>query len=261
MEEKISEKVIEEIKEKNVSLKPKWQFLIRDYIVWVLGFISLIIGSISFATILYMLRNNDWDIYSHISDNLFGFIILTLPYFWLIFLGVFILSAYYNFRHTKKGYKFPLSKIIFFSIFANIFVGSFFYNMGIGQAIDNMVERELPFYSKLINQRKGIWEHHDEGLLAGIVMEVSGNTAVIRDVEGDFWYVSDFSTSTPQIFRIKQGDMIRILGVKIDEENFQAEQVLPMRGMRWIEDHGPQHFPQGPGMMFERKMEYMRINE
>lgn len=254
-----SKEVLDKIK--NVKPKPRWEFLLKNYFVWLLGLISIILGSLAFATIIYMMINNDWDVHHHIAGSMPKFILLTLPYFWLIFLGLFILSAYINFKHTKKGYKFPLPKVIVGSVVISILFGALFYNVGVGQAIDDIMEKRMPFYKELVNKRKDIWLRHDEGFLAGVVAGQEDELLIIHDIENNAWYVSDIEKSLPPVmppgFAIEEGVRLRIIGEHIDTNYFKAEQVLPMRGMPWLKGC------QGPCEMMkklhERKVKGKRI--
>ena len=233
MEEKdISQEILEKIKE--VKPRPRWHFLLKDYLIWFLASFSLIISSLALAVVLYMLIDNDWDIYTSISNSLLEFVFLTLPYFWLVFLGSFILIAYYNFRHTKNGYKYPLSKIFLSSLLINILLGTFLYNIGVGQTIDNMVARRATFYKEFINKRKHIWSRTDEGFLGGMVLAIEDEYIVIKDMDGNVWTIKHFDTTTPDFVRLEPGQAVRIIGQKIDSQNFEMHVILPMRGMHWM---------------------------
>jgi hypothetical protein len=236
-EKNISQEILSKIKD--VKPRPRWQFLLKDYVVWFLASLALIISSLSFAVVLYMMIDNDWDVYSSISNSLLEFVFLTLPYFWLIFLGLFILIAYYYFRHTKKGYKLSLSKIFLFSLVINIFMGTFLYNIGLGKAIDNVVAQRVPFYKELINKRQHIWSRIDDGLLGGVVMSIDKENLVIQDMEGNVWNVKHLNTTTPAFIDLQVGDHIRMIGQKIDSQNFEMYKVLPMRGMHWMKGRCP----------------------
>jgi hypothetical protein len=242
---------------KDLKPKPRWQFLLKDYFIWFLAVLALLFSSLALAVIMYMLVNNDWDVYRNISNSLLEFIFLTLPYFWLVFLGIFILITHYNFRHTKKGYKFSLSKIFLLSLVFNIFLGTFLYNIGLGQAIDNLVARNLPFYKQLINKRQHIWSNIDEGFLGGVVMSIDDQEIKLRDIEGNIWIIKHFNTSTPGFVNLQIGQPIRIIGQKIDSQNFEMYTILPMRGMRWMNDG---HRMPPPPMGDERKFLEMRSN-
>jgi heme/copper-type cytochrome/quinol oxidase subunit 2 len=110
--EELSQKVLETIKDKHLKPKPKWEFMLKNYIIWILSITSLVVGSFAFAVIIYMVRNSNWDLYQNLSGNLLGLILASLPYFWFIFLIIFILISYYNFRHTKSGYRYKFYLIV-----------------------------------------------------------------------------------------------------------------------------------------------------
>lgn len=241
----ISQEVLDKIKD--IKPKPRWEFLLKNYSIWLLGLVSLLLGSLAFAVILYMMINNDWDVHQYIAGSMSQFILLTLPYFWLIFLGLFILAAHLNFKYTKRGYKFSFFKVALGSIVISMLFGAFLHNIGVGQAIDNIMAKRMPFYKELINKRQQIWLQPEQGLLAGIVIGVGNEQTVVEDINGQLWYISDLSTSTPPMFNLQIGDRIRMLGERIDSENFEAHQILPMRGMRWMHN------------IHERKVKGMRI--
>lgn len=246
-EKNISQEVLDKIK--GSKPKPKWKFLLKEYLVWFLGIISLILGALAFSTILYMFLHNDWDIYESVSGSLLGFIFYNLPYFWLIFLAIFIYVAHYYIRHTKSGYKFQFYKIIISSVAISIIFGSFFYNFGVGQAIDNLVAAKVPFYGKFINPRQQIWLKTDKGLLAGIIVQGDGYSYTVRDINGNEWRVFIEDKDIP--FEPSLGQPIRCLGEKIDDNTFEAHEILPMRGMIWIKKQPP--------IMIERNVKGVRI--
>jgi len=249
MEDKnISYEVLDKIKD--IKPKPRWQFLVQDYLVWILASLSLVLSSLAFAVIVYMLVDNDWDVYSRIAGSLLEFIFLTLPYFWLIFLGLFIVIAYYNFRHTKKGYKLPLSHIFLYSLLINVLLGTFLYNVGVGQAVDNLVAKNVPFYKQFINKRQAIWSRAENGLLGGVVTSIDEQYIIIEDIEGNVWTIKHFNTTTPSFLKLRAGQPVRLVGQKIDSEHFEMHILLPMRGMRWIEEH---HKLMHPYQFDERK--------
>lgn len=252
-EKNISQEILAKIKD--IKPKPRWQFLLKNYIVWFLASLALIISSLALAVVFYMMIDNDWDVYSSISNSLLEFIFLTLPYFWLMFLGIFILIAYYYFRHTKKGYKFSLVKIFLASLVINILLGTFLYNIGIGQAIDNIVAQRVPFYKELINKRQHIWSRIDDGLLGGIVVTIEEEYLTVKDMEGNVWTIQHFNTTTPNFIKLGVGQPVRIIGQKIDSQNFKMDMIMPMRGMHWMKStHLPIH------MLNERKIKGIRIN-
>jgi len=249
-ENNIPNQVLEKIK--NIRPTPRWQFLLRDYSVWILGVVSLALGSLSFSVVLFMLANNDWDIYSEISNSFFKFLLITLPYFWLVFLLLFLLAAYYNFKNTKQGYKFPFYKISLISILSSMLIGVFLYNLGIAQAIEDSFNRRLPFYQEVFNSRKKIWMQAEEGFLAGYIITLDEEKITLQGIDGQTWeiYKADDFRCPPMLLNV--GDRLRLMGEKIDSQTFEADCILPLEGMRWMHS-----MPAPP--MGERKIMPMRI--
>ena len=180
----LGKKILETIKKKHITPKPKWEFLLKDYFLWILTFLAMIIGGFAFSVIIYMFKNNDWDIYKYMDDSLLGFIFGTLPYFWILFLVIFIAAGHYNFKHTKKGYKYHLHLMIIVNILVSIFLGTILYDAGVGQAIDQALSERMPFYEKFINRRMMMWKQFEKGRLAGLIIEV-------EDVE--YFTIKDYS--------------------------------------------------------------------
>ena len=54
----LSEKIFKQIQEKNIKPKPKWEFVIKNWLILVSGFLFLIISSLVFAVIIYLIQNS-----------------------------------------------------------------------------------------------------------------------------------------------------------------------------------------------------------
>lgn len=224
----IEEKILETIKEKHLTPKPKWQFLLKDYLVWGSGLISLISGSFAFAVIIHMIITNDWDVYEYINNSLLGFILVTLPYFWLVFLALFTVIAHYNFKHTKKGYRYHLRTIVIISVTASIVLGTLLYNIGVGQAIDEALSQKLPLYNQFINQRKSIWVRPEKGVLGGvIILIIDDNHFQIKDFHRKMWQVDALRAAKHPLVEIVVGNRIRIIGRPVNENTFEAQLIMP----------------------------------
>lgn len=236
-ENNITNQVLEKIKD--IKPKPRWQFLLRDYSVWILGAVSLILGSLSFSVVLFMLVNNDWDIYAQLSNSFVKFLFTTLPYFWLVFLILFLLVAYYNFKNTKKGYKFPFYKISLLSIFSSMFIGMLLYNFGVAQVIEDSFNSRVPYYQDFFNTRKKIWAQTEKGFLAGFVTSLDGNKIIVQGIDGQVWELSKSADFRCPPMVLQLGDRLRLIGKETDEGVFEVECILPLKDMRWMHKMHP----------------------
>ncbi len=226
--ENVSQKVFGEIKNKNIKPKPKWEFLLKDYFLWFLGIFSLVVGAFAFSVTVYMFENNDWDVHMDINGSFLEFALATLPYFWIVCLAAFILVARYNFQHTKKGYRRHLHLIIIGGVALSIVLGACLHSIGVGQLIDDVLSENAPFYNSLINKRKMTWIWPEKGLLAGVI--ISGDNYQhfwIRDFNNKDWNINGEGAFIMQRVEIKEDNKVRIIGEKLNGNNFKAHKIAP----------------------------------
>ena len=86
MKKDLSQKVLEEIKDKKIEPKAKWQFLLKDSFVWILFGLSIFVGALATAAAIFNIKFSDWDIYDRAPGGRFSFVMEVLPYFWVIIL-------------------------------------------------------------------------------------------------------------------------------------------------------------------------------
>ncbi len=233
MSKDLGAKVLEKIKEKKLRPKPKWEFLLKNYIIWGFSFLSLIIGSLASSVIFYMLIKNDWDFYMDISSSMPRFIFATLPYFWILFLLIFVVVINYNLKHTKKGYRYKLHYIVVGSVVFSIILGGLFYNIGVGQAIDDKLSEKVPLYTKYLNRRVQMWTNPERGLLSGIIISInSDKNFIIKDFKERIWNITADGAYIAPMIKVEEGKKINMFGKMqegIDDElSFAAKKILPM---------------------------------
>ena len=254
MFKELSQEVLKKIEEKHIKPKPRWTFLLKDYAVWILGALALFSGGLAFAVVIYMVKNNDWEVYKNINGSLPQFVVLTMPYFWLIFLAVFILVAHYNFKHTKTGYRYRLPAVIGVSIVLSIGLGGFLYGAGVGRAIDDVLSENAPgFYRVFVNRRLDMWARPERGLLLGLITTVNNPQEFeLLDFERRTWAVSAFDAAMPPFIKIESGGRIKMIGEKTGENAFHAVMIMPVgpgRGMMRHPEFMHGVMPPGPGFM------------
>jgi len=221
------------IKDKKIEPKSKWEFKLKEYAIWLGVFVFTIIGGLAVAVIIYMLKNNDWDLSKQASNNFLGFIFATLPYFWILFLILFSLFTYYNFKHTKSGYRYALSYILLGIVLLSLFLGIAFYNIGLGQAMDRIFSDRMPFYEKMMFYKQNIWSKPSQGLLAGkIISEVVNDEFELVGLDRKTWLIKKHKALvTPKVF-LRLGEPIKVIGEQVDDNIFQAKEIRPLLGLR-----------------------------
>lgn len=247
MNKDISQKVLDRIKDKKIEPKAKWQFLLKDSIIWVLFGLSIFIGALATAAAIFNIKFSDWDIYDRAPGGRFSFLLEVMPYFWLVILILLVVVAYYNFKHTKKGYKYNFVGIILLSLVASLVLGGASYGLGLGEKMEYRATRHLPFYKGLEDRRMQMWKKDPEGLLAGKIIKVYEERFDLEDLKNKLWEVETENTEIMPMVILQEGEMIRMIGKRQDGQIFVAERIMP-----W----------ERPGMpgKNERKNRQMRIN-
>ncbi|MDX9893686.1 MAG: hypothetical protein RB292_04750 [Patescibacteria group bacterium] len=211
--ESAGQSILEKIKQRHIIPKPKWEFLLKDYVTWVIFALAIIIGSLATAVIIFVANYTNWRYYEPELGTLKG-LLISLPYFWLAIMVIFLVIAFYNLKHTKKGYKFNIFLIALSSIIISISLGGLIYAAGFGEKLEDIFYRRIPFYQQFLHQRGRLLINPEQGRLAGVVIEVQPEYITVRDFHGQLWKIA----TTTQNFYI--GNRVLLRGKKISEAEF-----------------------------------------
>jgi len=229
----LSEKILKQIESKKLSPKSKWVFILKNYIFWFIFIVFLFLGSLSFAVIIYMFKVSDWSLYLHAGDGVFEFFLLSLPYFWFLFLILFIILAFYNFKYTKRAYRYGGFLLVFVSILISIFLGTTFYALGMGEKIDIAFSDNISFYHQMREKRARMWLNPEKGFLAGTILNLEDkDNFILNDLNGQKWTIDYDRTELKLPFSLYSGEKIKIFGEKTGDFNFKAEIIRPLFGGR-----------------------------
>ncbi|MFA6272577.1 MAG: hypothetical protein WC693_05760 [Patescibacteria group bacterium] len=251
--EDTSKQVLAKIEKEKITPKPKWQFRLEQIGIWFLAIISVLIGSNAFAVIIFAMVNNDWEVLELLERNPVSHTLATIPYLWLVVLALFVLLTYYNTRHTNKGYRYNTYGIVIGSILASILVGTILYLVGFAPGVDRLI-RGVPGVNMLMHNREEIWNHPEDGFVAGEITNMLGGAGAFElvDLDNKEWIIRTDNVVTHPKVVIRVGESLRIIG-KIDESNiFDAYQIMP-----W-QFNAPANiriFQMPKGHMFNREIE------
>lgn len=245
MQENFDQALLGRLKNEKLKPAPRWHFLLKNYAIWLLGIVSFVVGSISVALIIHLVKNNDWAIYDEISNSLWQFIFLTLPYFWIILLALFLGAMYYNLRHTKGGYHYSVPVMLGLCIVSSVGAGLVLHEFAVGQAIDDLLGESAPYYREIINPQAMLWDAPEQGRLIGVISSSTGeNNFYLIDYRHKEWLIQCGFCRKLMPVSIIVRRPIRILGEVIDNDTFSASMVLPVsagRGMFCGRDFVPDY--------------------
>ena len=225
----ISQIVLERIKGEGLKPISKNIFSVKRVFFWVAVALSLIIGAFTFSLVLSSLFNNDWDLYNKFG---FRFIFRTLPYFWFISLCVFVVLGEYYYRKTLYGYRHTIVVVVGVYMASSIIFGSIFYIFKISDLLERPFDDVPPQYRNMILNRHEVWGHPEEGLMSGRIMRIGDNELGVMDFDGSVWIISTENALIRKKVELELGRRIKIIGDKMDDRNFHADEIRPWMGMR-----------------------------
>jgi hypothetical protein len=219
----LSQQVLEKIEKNKIQPLPRYKILLKRSVFWSLTILALLLGSLSASVTIFVLANAEWDIWSKVTGSIWHYVFLVFPYFWLIIFIGFVLLAYYNLRHTKYGYRYPLFKIVIGYALVTIILGNGFYRFGLGAKIEELMIGSTNFYAYLPSERQ-VWIKTDLGLLGGLVADTDGvRNFLLTDQTGQVWQVS--VTGTANLNHIFPGAKVKIIGEQSGTSSFWALEI------------------------------------
>jgi hypothetical protein len=234
MDNQFEKKLLDKIKDEKIRPIPRWHFLLKNYVVWLVGSLSLFIGAAAVSVMIYLYRGDDLTSYLR-TGGLKEFLLLALPYFWIIILILFTFLVYYQIKHTKKGYRYPAYAVIAFSIAASILLGGILFKAGLSKAIDDILGENAPYYETLFNRRMLFWYSPEDGRLSGMIIEyVPEDRYLLLDPKRKQWLV-DASGLRNCCLGIRVNELANFTGEAVSDNEFRATEFFPMHsGKRYF---------------------------
>ena len=229
----LSKDILQKIKKDEVRPYPKEYFLLKRSVIWTVFGLSIFLGSVASAIALFQLRYAEWDLYKHLSHSLAEFVLLVIPFFWLIFLLGFTGFACYYFRRTEQGYRYAAVWVISLSIALSIIGGALLYSTSLPERLESVFQVNVPFYRKLQERKQKVWMSPAQGLLAGTITKVVSEQKVeIRDLHGNNWVIDIADTIWRGRLRPAEDLKIKILGHMKEQGRFVANEIRPWKGRK-----------------------------
>lgn len=218
----ISQIAFEKIREKGIRPISRKVFNIKRALFWLVIILSLFIGAFTFSIILSALFNNDWDLYNKFG---FNFILKTVPYFWLVSLGIFTMLGEYYYRQTPLGHRRGFLMIIGIYMGLTIIFGTIFYSINIDEYVEDYIVDNAPDYSNFIFNKYEVWSHPEGGLLSGTITKVGDGTIEIIDFNGLVWNINTKDSFIDSKALIEVGRNVKIVGENEANNIFNADEI------------------------------------
>jgi uncharacterized membrane protein len=229
MTEDFTKDVLSQIKDQKLAPRPRWQFTLKNYLLWALVGLATILGALAVTTIIFILTDYDWDVFVYLNRSFLVHVLMALPYLWLASLTLILVTIYYNFRHTKGGYHYEPYKIIGLSVFASLVLGTIMFWCGLDSEIHECLVDRLPLYGHLVQTNRDLWIYPEHGLLAGhITLFNDSQGFVFQDLHGTVWVVAtDTQTIWDNRLHPATNTIIKLIGERQDAQHFRVRNIRP----------------------------------
>jgi hypothetical protein len=165
------------------------------------------------------------------ARSLLEWLLLSIPFIWIILTLVFIFVAYYNFKYTEEGYRFSVVKILFINIGVVLILGLLINASGLSVNLNSMFSNTIPYYNKMMDTRLEVWMRPDSGYLSGTITSVYIDSVDIEDFYGNTWTIGITNSLIRGKVSLKVGNQIKIVGVKLSDNTFEASEIRPWNGV------------------------------
>ena len=231
----LSEKIIKKIEADKIKPYSKWRFAGLRSLVWGLFVLSILIGCVGAAVSFFLIKNAEWDLYSHFGHSFAEFTLLILPWFWFIIIGIFTLLSWYYYRKTGKGYRMNTLKVVLLSVIISVTAGVFLNLTSVPQKLETIFNETMPWYSKMHKHRHIMWMNPEKGFLAGTIEKAPDKTMIIlKDLNGRDWWIDISETDWRGRLGPVKGTKIKLSGTRQKSDNgqasFKALEIRPWHG-------------------------------
>jgi len=216
--------------------------VLRHSSFWIFFALSVLIGAQAVAFTIHILSMADVPMLFRNSPPPVHILLRILPLFWVCSFLLFIAAASWSLRHTPKGYKWTLPKILVVDILASVVTGVFFFNTGIAAMLDRTIITSLRPGLSAERYQKRLWHNPENGFLRGnIVRRLDREHFLLRDPRGREWEVELGSGALRNETPFSSGAWVHMRGKMLEEGIFDAESMMP--------DLRPPPPPRAPRMM------------
>jgi hypothetical protein len=216
--EDLASKVLDRIDDEKLTPRPRWQFSLKNRLLWSLLGLCLLAAAAAAAAMLFALSNTGWEFREVTHDSAWAYFLDAVPFIWVVALFLALLFAYENIRHTKTGYRYPVAALAAFAIAGIVIGGTLLYLTGFGQRVDEEFGARIPLHQPTLMFQKKIWTNPARGLLVGevIKMEPETHSFLLRTFDGQRWVIEADDLNQRSRDVVVHSHLIRVVGMMVD---------------------------------------------
>lgn len=226
MSNKQTTKIIDKIKKENIKPLPKWKVDFKSYLYWAVLIFLILVGGLFISLALIDYLNIGPELARNLKLRNFLFTVFrATPILWIILLVLSLVFGIAAFRSTKRGYRYSIVSVLILMVFLISVLGFLSHISKIDQRIKNALE-DRPHLNKFGPSHEKRFFQPENGIIVGKVEKIEGDKIILRSPQGKWRVYFSEDTKIKGKKEGKLGRRILVIGNKIDEENFQAKEII-----------------------------------
>jgi hypothetical protein len=230
---KISKDILAKIKSEKISPHEKWIFLAKNYGIWSLSIMGIILAGIFVGNAIHEVAMGEWDIMHRFPGGRPNFLFHAIPFLWLLGVTSAFALAFFLLRQTKRGYKYGI-----LAISGVIFIASGICGVALLSTTLPPKFREFRMEHLPPNFDSQRWMNPSEGFLFGEILVIEDKLFLLDALDNSVWEVDITEARIPPRLNLTEGMKVRVIGEDLGENKFSADFVksgntheVMMRGM------------------------------
>ncbi|MCA9384380.1 MAG: hypothetical protein KC582_02750 [Candidatus Magasanikbacteria bacterium] len=224
----IADKVIGLIEQEHVTPRPRWQFVLKEQLLWFFAVLALVLAAAASGVAVFAFVNSGFEFYRVTHSGVWSFLFDILPLFWIVIFGVALFIAYENIRHTGRGYRYSFFLLLASGVCIAAVGGTLVYITGLGSQVEKRIGSHIPLHRPTIEQQMQLWNQPEQGLLAGEIIDFSKDFSIvtIRSFDGSTWKVNGEDLRIRDCQALLASKEIRFVGLPIKNQQELNERVF-----------------------------------
>ncbi len=248
--ESIQDRVFSRITTDCVKPRSKYVFWCQNSGVWLLWLLTVLLGGLATAVLIFTSTYRYYDIYEAMYDNFFTFFFEALPVLWIVAFVGLMLVASRGMRATRRGYRLSPWFVGGSSVGVSVLLGVVGSMAGFGFLVDKVLGEYAPMYNSQAEREYVMWQQPVEGRLIGRQQMAGSAADTVRfiDAIGKVWDMDVQELRMLDRELLGSEREVRVLGQEVpgDEGRFHACGVFPWMldrkyPMRELQSHRQAH--------------------
>ena len=228
----IQDRVFSAIDKNKVEPRSKYVFLCQNASVWMVWLLTVCLGALATAVLIFTSTYRYYDIYEAVHDNFITYFLEALPVLWIVAFILLMFLAVRGLRATKHGYRLSLWLVGGSSVGMSIVLGMLTSVFGFGHLVDNTFGDYAPMYLSMAEREERVWLQPGEGRLLGKARTPNTSESsqiIFTDESGVDWMMNIAELRNFDRELLNGDQKVRVLGKQLagEDAQFHACGVFP----------------------------------